>query len=84
MNLKGTNKLIVIVIFIVLSVGLLPLLAWPLPYEGLDWVQLGNQIYYDTPELPVTPTPPITTPVPTNTPIPPESEYKIYLSILLH
>ena len=83
MNLKGSTKMIIIIVFVILGIGLLPLLAMPLPYEGLDWIQLGDQIYYDTPIPTLTPTvlptssatPTATaTPTPTATPtsIPPE------------
>ena len=39
--MKDKTKLLVIIIFLVVCVGLLPLIFVPLPYEGLDWLSYG-------------------------------------------
>jgi hypothetical protein len=48
--MTGPIKLLVIALFAATVIGLLPLVVWPLPYEGMDWVQMGHLIYYPTEE----------------------------------
>ena len=45
--MKGSVKLVAIVAFFALYVGLLPVIALPLPYEGLDWLSYGAAMYYE-------------------------------------
>lgn len=44
--MKGSVKNLVMVAFLILCVGLVPVIALPLPYEGLDWLSYGGEIYY--------------------------------------
>jgi hypothetical protein len=58
--MTGKPKLLTIILFFILCAGLLPLLAWPLPYEGLDWLALGQAIaaYGESTKPPDEPQPP--------------------------
>jgi len=44
--MKGRAKLVAIVTFFIVCGGLLPVIAMPLPYEGLDWLSYGAAMYY--------------------------------------
>jgi hypothetical protein len=47
--IKGPGKSAIIVVFFALVVGLLPVVALPLPYEGQDWLEYGSAMYVPTP-----------------------------------
>jgi len=44
--MKGTQKLLAIVAILLLGLGVLPLLAQPLPYAGTDWLDYEATLYY--------------------------------------
>ena len=44
--MTGTQKLFALLTVLILAFGFLPLLAQPLPYEGLDWLSYESTMYY--------------------------------------
>jgi hypothetical protein len=50
--MKNTQKLFAVLTLVILAFGFLPLLAQPLPYEGLDWLSYEPTVYYGDPYEP--------------------------------
>ena len=44
--IKGRAKLFVIAVFLIVTVSTLPVVALPLPYEGLDWLSYQDELNY--------------------------------------
>lgn len=75
--MTGAKKTLLILTLAVIVFGMLPLTVLPLPYDGLDWLEVADGVYEPTREPP----PPTDEPPPPTETDEPALPFKVYLPL---